>query len=491
MVRSLSPNWELFEGLSRIQRVAFVLLLIFVAVAPFPYGAVTSGGALVVQLFAFTICALSLTSAGQPLKAAWIPLGAVTAIAVLGAVQLIPLSPSAVERLSPAAATIYGEANELLGLFGSPTVTARLTIAPSETVRASLLILAYVALFVAAFRLTCTRLQRRTVLLVFLTAAALHVGYASLTDWSVRNAGDEMAERAAWRYADRLHGAFVNPNHFAGYLEIALMVAFALILTAVLRGPRRKLTSDDASALEGRFIAFAWRTILWAVIATGIALTKSRMGTATAVFVTLILFALALLHHRVRRRRVRAAMAVGLVLVVAAVIAGMAATGNAFTRFLASDPRDPQSDARFRLWETSVDAWSASPHIGFGLGAFREAFRRVQPHDLPGLVEQAHSDSLQMLVTGGWIGVVLAAAGLLGMLALLLKAWWKQAHREESAVALAAAGALMSLLLHGLAEFNFSIPAIPATLAVIVGVGWSAASYHSHEESRRSPEEGL
>jgi hypothetical protein len=42
-------------------------------------------------------------------------------------------------------------------------------------------------------------------------------------------------------------------------------------------------------------------------------------------------------------------------------------------------------------------------------------------------------------------------------------------------VALAGVGALLSLTLHGLVEFNLSVPIIPATLACALGVAWSAA----------------
>lgn len=72
------------------------------------------------------------------------------------------------------------------------------------------------------------------------------------------------------------------------------------------------------------------------------------------------------------------------------------------------------------------------------------------------------------------------------MLALLLRAWMRQEHREESAFALAGTGVLISLMLHGLVEFNMSIPAIPATLALMLGVAWAAATYEQRRPSPRA-----
>jgi hypothetical protein len=46
-----------------------------------------------------------------------------------------------------------------------------------------------------------------------------------------------------------------------------------------------------------------------------------------------------------------------------------------------------------------------------------------------------------------------------------------------SAVALAGFGALLSLTLHGLVDFNLSIPVIPAILACILGTAWAAGRH--------------
>ena len=115
--------------------------------------------------------------------------------------------------------------------------------------------------------------------------------------------------------------------------------------------------------------------------------------------------------------------------------------------------------------------------MGSGLGTFREAFRRVQPRELNELIEHAHNDTLQLLVTGGVIATSLAVVGVLTLGAQLAMRSWRQTGLRDSIVGLAALSALVSLLLHGLADFNLSIPAIPATLAVMVAVGWSATTH--------------
>jgi O-antigen ligase len=222
-------------------------------------------------------------------------------------------------------------------------------------------------------------------------------------------------------------------------------------------------------------------------VAIGIGLTRSRMGITAAVVTTLLLVAFSLLHRGSGRRRKQYAMIVGGMLLAGLLVVALTTREIPLVRFLASDPRDPQFDSRSQIWAVSIQAWKQFPLLGSGLGTFRDAFRRVQPVDLPGLFEQAHSDSLQLLVTGGWISVVIALAAFVALFAILSRAWWNQQHREESAIAIASLAAAFSLLLHGIAEFNFSIPAIPATLAVVLGAGWTAATYTDPARLRSSP----
>jgi len=190
---------------------------------------------------------------------------------------------------------------------------------------------------------------------------------------------------------------------------------------------------------------------------------------------TLVMLAMAVLHGRARYRRA-IAVTEGVAVLSGLTIVGMTTGAYPLLRFLTSDPRDAESDMRVQLWKLSVEAWKQFPVFGSGLGSYREAFRRVQPEEMNALVEQAHNDGLQLMVTGGLVGFLLATAALLWLLFLFARAFVRQAHREEAAWALAGFGALLSLLLHGLVEFNFSIPAIPATLAVTLGCAWAAAS---------------
>ena len=418
-------------------------------------------GVLTVEVAAFLVAAVTFLSNAPFLSArsARVPLIALGAIACLGILQLLPLPAFLLERCCPVNFEIYHSYADILRLFGRPAPSAaRISIAPGDTLDTVLLTLAYGALFLSSAALLQSRGRRRLFSLTVFATACFQIVWAAAREG----------------VGDRLHGPFFNPNHFAGYLEIVLAMAFGVLWAEVLTNSDRvREITNPAEALEKRLPPFAIRVLLWAVVAIGIGLTGSRGGLFSAASTTIVLLFLSVLDPRLKfRRRAVAAVAIA---VTSGVAFFVLTTGSTpFIRFLDLDPRDLASDTRVSIWKTAIAAWHQFPILGSGLGSFREAFRRVQPRELFGLVEQAHSDSLQLLVTGGAVG---AAFGLLlfaSLFWLLLRAWRNQPHREERAFALAGFGALLSLSLHGLLDFNMSIPAIPALLSCVLGGAWAA-----------------
>lgn len=443
----------------RLERLAFGALLVFIAIVPLPRGGVLPGGRLLIELFAFLIATATFLSRARTKDRALpvSPAIAMVAIAALGGLQLLPLPDSLIAWISPVSQKIYHETAEILALFGrKPPPAPRISLAPFETAGAIRLIFAYLALFLCSYRLLNVRARRRVFAGTLLGAAILHVAIA---------ASLQIGE-------PRLHGAFLNPDHFAGYLEIALAVAFGVLWAEVLlNADRASGATDRGERVESRLLPLAGRTLVWAVIAVGIGLTQSRGAIAAASLATAFLLLTAALHPRTHRRRAwRGILALGSGMLVVALVAGRVP----LLRFIASDARDFRGGTRLELWKTSIVAWKQFPWVGSGLGSFSDAFRLVQPRELGFLVDQAHSDSLQLLVTGGLVGALLGLAVYASLLALLFRAWHSQKHREESAFVLAGIGALVSLMLHGLVEYNMSIPAIPAALACTLGMALAA-----------------
>ncbi|MBI2213546.1 MAG: hypothetical protein HYU52_07860, partial [Acidobacteria bacterium] len=200
------------------------LLAISILAFPIPYGAVLPGGRLLIQALAFLALATSATIVSRrTVGAARLALVSLLGVAILGTLQLAPLPLPLLVRLSPVSAEIHSRANELLVLFGRDATTPRISIAPTETLQATLFIAACAALFIAASAVSSRATRRWLGWLVVFAAAAQIV-------WAVTTQRDD----------ERIHGAFVNPNHLAGYLQIALAVTFAFVVESILTGGDRE-----------------------------------------------------------------------------------------------------------------------------------------------------------------------------------------------------------------------------------------------------------
>ena len=114
------------------------------------------------------------------------------------------------------------------GFLALPSPPARISIAPSETVAALLLLLAYAALFVCGARLLRTRGRRRPFVIVVFASALGQILWA----------GGSASPKGV------CEGFFVNPDHFAGYLEIGLALAFGVLWAEVLTSHDRVIDVD-------------------------------------------------------------------------------------------------------------------------------------------------------------------------------------------------------------------------------------------------------
>src|SRR5260370_14897204 len=193
------PNVPGRSTASRIvESLAFILLVLCIAVATIPTGAVFPGGQFLTELLAFLAAALAFAVRPPDVRmgAAVIPLLSLVLIAAIGSFQLLPMSADTLHAASPASARIYDESNAVLRLFGRPSIGGRISIAATDTEGTIVLTLAYAALFSAAILLARTRLRRRILVAVLLVASTLHVFVAAMP-------GSRLGS---------LHSAFLNPH---------------------------------------------------------------------------------------------------------------------------------------------------------------------------------------------------------------------------------------------------------------------------------------
>lgn len=195
-------------------------------------------------------------------------------------------------------------------------------------------------------------------------------------------------------------GVFANRNHQAA------MLACTFPLLAALAACAHYIT-EQARAL--RLIAAAGAvTLIPLILVTG-----SRMGFVVAI----LAFAYAGIVTAGRRAdTLPSPRKVLLQIVAAALVAGGAlfATIYAARDVAISRMGDEDGDLRWAFWEATVDFLPSYMPWGSGIGSFVPIFQIHEPGDMlmPQYVNQAHNDWLDIVLTAGLPGVLIAIVAL-------------------------------------------------------------------------------
>jgi O-antigen ligase len=436
--------------------VLTAFLVLAVALAPLPFGAVTSWAESLLRALCFV--ALAVAAVAAETLSSWRPAalaGAVlAAFALLGLLQSAPLPARLVAVLAPEHAALQRQAAELAAGRG---VTPRLTLAAAATRSAALGWAAAAAAFLAAAVAGRRRKQRRA-LAGALLAGALFQTVFGARQWIARANSLWGVELRGAATSARLRGTFVNPNHLALYFEMALPVAFAWIWWAARR-------ARDTASVERRLLLLAAPVLIWLLVFAGLSLTGSRAGLLAAMSAVTVQGALV---ARSRRRwwlaPLGALMALGALALVTTV--GMKEGMN---RLAATSTTDVSLGGRLEEYRAALRLWTRFPLTGSGLGTFRDGFPLVQTPSLQGTWWHPHSDFLEVLVTAGIVGAALLAVGLWAVVRQSARVLRAGSRSEDRAAGLAACGLLVSMAIHESLDFGLAMPANAVTLAVLLG----------------------
>src|SRR5512138_82862 len=122
---------DAFAG-SWLRRAALALLVLYVLAAPFPWGSVQPGltGTGKITLGAFLVAFLAFLAPDVRLRldGARLPVCAVSGLALLGLLQLLPLPAGLVAAVSPASAEAWAGAGRVLSAHGAARPPARVTL---------------------------------------------------------------------------------------------------------------------------------------------------------------------------------------------------------------------------------------------------------------------------------------------------------------------------------------------------------------------------
>ena len=255
-------------------------------------------------------------------------------------------------------------------------------------------------------------------------------------------------------------GPFVNPNHFAGFVELISPLGLAMLLAGAVRRDKLPLL------------------ILLSVLPIGaLALSASRGGIASFLFEFVLL---TLVIQKTGERRRQFLMAGGLVL-VAGFLAIWLGLGRTAERFEHLNRGDISRDRRAQIFRDTGQIVNDHPWAGTGLGTLQTVFPRYESYSDGRVVDHAHNDYLELLADTGLIG----GACMLGFVMLL--AWRGLSNLRVSSDPVCrsfCAGSVVAcagLLLHSMVDFNLHIPSNALLFLLLAAMATSGV-----EEPRQS-----
>jgi O-antigen ligase len=360
-----------------------------------------------------------------------------------------------------------------------------ISLIPTATESAWLSLLPPLAVFLVAVRLDSQRLLRLS--LVFLGIAT---GEALLGLIQYGNGPSSPFRLGNALMGDSASGTYINRNHLAGLLEMALPMGLALLTATIGHGAprhssggrsRRKRTFRQwlARFSVARINQTAVFTTMSLAILLGLIFTRSRTGISLAML-GILLCALTF-SFRLGGRNVHGLM--GTFTAMGVGLASLIGLAPIWRRFAYSDPFE---DGRWKVFDATVQAIGEFFPLGSGAGTFVDVLRRFHPADYPGVtINRAHNDYLEWMLEFGLMAVLLIAVWLV----FYVRQWgrvWKRGEWMPFRFAQAGAGiALLLMMLHTLVDFNLRIPANALFAAFLAAVFFHRPPQEGRQPSRR------
>ena len=452
-----------------------IFLLIF---TPLAFGSVPQWSVAVMEIVAFALFFLLLLhktlepepatdakpdhDARHPLKWLSILFICLTGVILL---QVIPLPDFMLNIISPNSLATYRDfGNDAAGAFHP------ISINPYLTRQGLFKLFAYAAVFFVVVNHYKTKAQVHTLVKAILYMAGFLVAFAALQSMTWNG-------RIFWlfpvdermRSGSGIWGPYINRNHFAGYMEMAIPLGMGLLLywaSHVKTFPGDPLRRRIARFLAGdNVVPFAFLFLFVLLMAASHFMTFSR-GGIIGFAVSFAFFAWMTHSRRTLRNRKSLIALLAAVIIAAIVLAGWDRIEQRFAAL------EQDHVSRLNIWQDSLGIVQDYPVFGTGLGTFINSYIRYQTKKPGYLYGHTHNDYLEMITDTGLIGALLVAGMAFVFFLPLFRRWRKKHGMYGKCIGAGGLASCAAIAVHSFTDFNLHTPANALLLTVI-----SAATY--------------
>ena len=382
--------------------------------------------------------------------------GALLAVLVVAAIQLLPLPRAIRALISPHHDAVHAEL-----LIGPDIQWQPLSLDPWGTAYAVALLAATLLVFWACRYLCGTGHAHRVI------AAVALIGLLAALSAIAQQTSDPTKIYGYWQPIDegaRPFGPFVNRNHFATWVLMAIPLATGYVLASFSRRPGSLFVADEIVTLVRRVGSRGtWVAVSAAIMALALVASTSRSGLLA--FVVSLGSGITMGRTRVDRRT-------GMWLVVGLVV--LVAFLGAYTRI---DPLLLRADetlavgtgGRQQIWADTLGVIRDFALTGVGVGSYQNAMLVYQRVNSLWFVNQAHNHYLQIMAEGGVLLVVPALLALAAF-ARLFVVRLRRDSSQDVWLRIGGAAAVIAVAVQSYWETGLRMPANGILFAVAAAI---------------------
>lgn len=266
-------------------------------------------------------------------------------------------------------------------------------------------------------------------------------------------------------------GPYINHNHFAGYMEMAIPLGLGLLLykaSNIKTLPNITLSKKAAHLVNSGGLALMVLLAL-SVLTMSAALFLSLSRGGIIGFTVAMLFFIGITSTR-RSLKKKAGIFALLGVVIFFVIM-MASWSRIEYRFKGVGG---EGINRPEIWADTVGIVKDFPIFGTGLGTFKGVYPGYQTRHSGFLFEHAENDYIEILTDTGIIGFII----VIGMACLfffsVIKAWRLRRNIFVKSIVAGGLSSCVAIAAHSFTDFNLRIPANALLLTIVAAITYAA-----------------
>ena len=398
------------------------------------------------------------------------------AIAVAISLQLVPVPSSVLRVISPGThrfLTMYDLRYAYQSVDAAPNAIAMpltghaLSIDPHGTVVGLLLFISLALFLLGATRIFSAEGPSRVVLGILGLGLLLPV--LAVVQIALNVDRELPLVYGVWkpRGISNPFGPFINPNHYAGWMLMALPVVIGLGYGSVERDRLEAQSENGFNTMRafasGGVPLLAAFTAL--VMAASALMTKSRSGMIGLVAIALLFTIVVARRQRSWRGKAGIVSIVTALLFIAIAWAGLDSVVERF-RQVGSNPQ-----GRVSAWVDTVQIIRNHPWVGTGFNTYRTAMVLYQTSSHRVSFQEAHNDYLQLASEGGLL-VGLPVAFTIFMFVGEVRHRFREAPKAGTTywLRVGAAIGMVAIALQSLVEFSLQMPGNAMLFALLAAL---------------------